>query len=292
MASIPLSPDSRDYDCGLDMPLIRLYGAGVRQSPSPLKLHRNDGFEITLLLDGAVRWEIPNFPPLCLSGGDMCLMQPRVPHRSENDIFAPCTLLWMVFDPRHPHAERNTPFSNAELKRMDKRLKTMGNRAFRASDHLLRLAQCWWQFIRTHPQATPEQIPLVRCFLCGIISMVWAEAAEGSPEQISPAIRRALDAIEKRIDAPHTVPNLARLAGLSQSRFYELFRREVGLSPASYIQQQRCAYARQLLRTTTLGITEVAFRCGFSSSQYFARCFQHFSACTPSTYRQSVKKET
>jgi AraC-like DNA-binding protein/mannose-6-phosphate isomerase-like protein (cupin superfamily) len=84
-----------------------------------------------------------------------------------------------------------------------------------------------------------------------------------------------------------SVPQLAALAFLSPSHFSELFVREMGISPAAYLQRLRLEHGQTLLRTTSLSITEIAQQSGFRDSAQFARTFRQAFALTPSAYRQA-----
>lgn len=281
-----LSP-ARGQDLSLlDAPLIRLWGGGSRRGTVPLGWHRNDGFEVTLLLAGGVRWEIEKGPTLTLNGGDVSLMLPRVRHRGEHDIIAPSLLLWMVFDPRRPGAGRNTPFSAADLDRMDREFRRAGNVAFRAPDGLLTVSRLWASrqegFVSDDPVARAGMRAVLCLFLWTLLEAV---AAPGAPRR-TVEMRRAEAYILEHLGEPIGVGDVARFTGLSVSRFHERFRRELGSTPADFIQRSRCARARELLRTSGIAVTEVAFACGFSSSQYFAKTFRKYTGCTPTAYRR------
>lgn len=46
----------------------------------------------------------------------------------------------------------------------------------------------------------------------------------------------------------------------------------------------------ELLAATDMSVTEIAFRYGFSSSQYFATVFKRLCCSTPTQYRRMMKK--
>jgi len=78
---------------------------------------------------------------------------------------------------------------------------------------------------------------------------------------------------------------LARLANLSYCQLFRLFKRELGLSPQQYIEQQRIAHAKKLLSVNRLTVKEVAAQVGFSNQLYFSRRFQKAAGLSPSQYR-------
>ena len=88
------------------------------------------------------------------------------------------------------------------------------------------------------------------------------------------------------------VISLTQLAGkfkLSNRTFNRRFRQATGVSPGEYLQSQRLALARELLRTTDLSVEEVALRSGFQDSSYFCRRFRQQMGMTPLRYRKSVR---
>ncbi|GHO51039.1 AraC family transcriptional regulator [Ktedonospora formicarum] len=101
----------------------------------------------------------------------------------------------------------------------------------------------------------------------------------------SPDIVHILRMCEERFHEPLTVPQLASLLFLSPSRFSEIFTREVGVPPATYIRRLRLECAQTLLRTTSLSVTEIAHRVGFNDGPRLTRTFQAVFHLTPTAYR-------
>lgn len=99
------------------------------------------------------------------------------------------------------------------------------------------------------------------------------------------ALANILRICESRFNEDLTVPQLAALAFLSPSHFSELFTREVGQPPATYLRGLRLTHAQSLLRTTRLSITEVAQQSGFGGSAQLSRAFKSTLSITPREYR-------
>jgi AraC family L-rhamnose operon regulatory protein RhaS len=58
------------------------------------------------------------------------------------------------------------------------------------------------------------------------------------------------------------------------------------MTPIEYLTHCRVeAASRLLLDQPEMNITDVAFSCGFNSSQYFATVFQAHQGCSPSEFR-------
>lgn len=95
----------------------------------------------------------------------------------------------------------------------------------------------------------------------------------------------AIAYIEKNYTEQLTVAGLAKLSNYSERQFLRLFHKAFGCMPMTYVANLRMQKARELLRTTDLTVTETAFRCGYSDSNYFSRVFKKFNDATPSEFR-------
>jgi transcriptional regulator GlxA family with amidase domain len=81
------------------------------------------------------------------------------------------------------------------------------------------------------------------------------------------------------------VPELARRAGMSVRNFARVFRAEVGVSPAVYVEQVRLETARRLLESTGLSIDRVAEGAGFGTPESLRRSFARIVGVSPREYR-------
>ena len=104
-------------------------------------------------------------------------------------------------------------------------------------------------------------------------------------------IRRALEAIHEQPAVGWTVDRLARIAGLSRTRFASRFSELVTVTPLSYVTNWRMQLARQLLSDTRLPIIEVATRSGYQSEASFGRVFKRYFDLPPAGYRRQREKQ-
>jgi transcriptional regulator GlxA family with amidase domain len=86
-------------------------------------------------------------------------------------------------------------------------------------------------------------------------------------------------------DADLSVPALAARSGMSDRNFARVFRREVGTTPAAYVEQVRCEAARRLLETTDRTVDDVARASGFGRPETLQRSFKRIMGVSPSHYR-------
>lgn len=97
-------------------------------------------------------------------------------------------------------------------------------------------------------------------------------------------VRQALDRIGRDPRRNVSIPELARTAGLSPSRFAHLFSRHVGMPPRHYLIEKRIELARSLLAFSTLNVSEAAAEAGFGSIYYFSRIFKKYTGVSPQQF--------
>lgn len=69
---------------------------------------------------------------------------------------------------------------------------------------------------------------------------------------------------------------------LSKRTLYRQVKEITGLSPHQFIRKQRLLAARVWLRSGEASITDIAFRCGFSSSNHFSSSYKNLFGYAPS----------
>ena len=80
------------------------------------------------------------------------------------------------------------------------------------------------------------------------------------------------------------IDDMAAEMGLSRSAFYKKVKGLTGFAPVDLIKEFRLSHAAELLKTTNLNITEVAFRSGFKDPGYFGKCFRKRYGMSPREY--------
>ncbi len=106
------------------------------------------------------------------------------------------------------------------------------------------------------------------------------------PEADCESMQPVLNHITDNLDAPHTVPDLARLAMMSERTFARRFVAETGTTPHKWLVQQRVLRARELLEQTDLPVESVASHSGFGSAALLRTHFQTVVGTSPQRYRR------
>jgi AraC-like DNA-binding protein len=87
------------------------------------------------------------------------------------------------------------------------------------------------------------------------------------------------------VDANVDWTDLAMKMGLSADRFRKKFKQFTGTSPANYLVARRLEKACTLLQDRSLGLKEIATRCGFCDVFHFSKRFKQRLQLTPTEYR-------
>lgn len=108
----------------------------------------------------------------------------------------------------------------------------------------------------------------------------WIERAASEP------VREAQHLIDAAPGDDHRVPVLAARVGMSERHFTRVFARQVGMSPARYVERVRIDAARRLLEAEPATTEAVARRCGFGTGETLRRAFHRHLGVAPDDYRK------
>lgn len=103
-------------------------------------------------------------------------------------------------------------------------------------------------------------------------------------------LKRASDFINEHAHEELTRDVVANVVHMSASGFSRFFRSHTGMTFQEFVSDVRISRACELLATTNLSITEIAFQCGFGEITTFNRTFRKFRDTTPSAYRSLVAR--
>ncbi|WP_079912900.1 AraC family transcriptional regulator [Paenibacillus sp. 32352] len=104
-----------------------------------------------------------------------------------------------------------------------------------------------------------------------------------------PRVARMIEWLGETDATSANVGEWARRLGISTAYLYELFHKQTGTSPQSYLLQCKLDKAKAYLRETNIPVTEIASLLGFSSIHYFARQFSKYAQESATQYRQRFR---
>lgn len=106
----------------------------------------------------------------------------------------------------------------------------------------------------------------------------------------APRLVRAIQTMKANIESPLSIGDIAKRIGTSQRQLEREFRALLNTTAARYYAEVRTEAARLLLRETKFSITQVALRCGFSSSATLNRSYKQLYHKTPTAERKHYQK--
>jgi len=216
------------------------------------------------------------------TGNEVFVTFPDEEHGSGDNPHGKGILYWMQV--RLPR--RSSSFvglTRGEAGPLVKSLRALPRRIFRG-DHRL---EAYFDEIRRlyfDAEAPLRRLAIESRVVSWLIAIVECASGETTVD-LSSDIRRAIEEARRDPGRTLSVPDLARAAKLSTSRFKAKFKEQTGMSPAEYMLREKVRIARERISTGRESITEIAYDLGFSSSQYFATVFKRFTRMRPTDVR-------
>lgn len=101
-----------------------------------------------------------------------------------------------------------------------------------------------------------------------------------------------LEYIEENFRRDLTLEAISETAHMSKYHFCRMFKQMTGHTVSHYINSLRIQEADDLLMTSDMSISEIAFQVGFHDTSYFSRIYKKFKEASPSDRRHNVEKDS
>lgn len=108
-------------------------------------------------------------------------------------------------------------------------------------------------------------------------------------KKVEDNVLMAVDYIKRNYKNNISVSELAVAANMSESNFFRIFRRTMGISPIAYINDYRLLISSVLLETSDKKIGDIATAVGFNEQYYFSKLFSKRFGVSPATYRKNYR---
>ncbi|MNU83290.1 Sensor histidine kinase TodS [compost metagenome] len=100
-------------------------------------------------------------------------------------------------------------------------------------------------------------------------------------------VNKVIDCIVKHIDdSEYSVNELSDDMAVSRSQLHRKLAALTGFSTTNFIRMIRLEKAKDLLLNQDGNITEIAYKCGFSSQSYFTKSFTEYFGKSPSQFSE------
>lgn len=261
-----------------------------------LDWHRNEGIEITFLASGSVGFAVDD-DAWTLHAGDFTVTRPWQQHRVGLPDVSASKLQWLIIDVgvRGPNQVWNWPewiaLSAADLERLTELLQHNEHAVWRGTDAL---AKAFARAMGATEESSEFQESELRIVISALLLEV-LRALEGHHLPLDHSltapirgVRLFLRDLDQQLQRSWSLQSMAQACGMGRTQFSRHCHSLTNMSPLEYLGSLRMNRAAELLAAQDLSITDIAFECGFESSQYFATCFRKAYAESPSAYRKRV----
>lgn len=149
------------------------------------------------------------------------------------------------------------------------------------------LHKAYFETISVSPERYQSMVTLLDHF-ARELSIQSEKLAIAANEHEPAPISRARKHIHAQLDEAISLPQVARIAGMSESHFCRQFKMATGMTLTEYVNYTRILWAKTELLKPRARISEIAFQVGFQSLSQFNRCFAKFHGGSPSQYRDET----
>ncbi|MEI6892493.1 MAG: helix-turn-helix transcriptional regulator [Pontiella sp.] len=262
---------------------------------SELTPHKNRGMEITYIEKGMMEWMVEGATET-VESGSIYFTLPWQVHGSMN-LKEPKNIIWHVLfhlEKDYPTAQPNFEFpksfgfSTKESSILSTIFAGSPHHCFPATPTICSLMPTLiGELQSTHELRDAHTQTLLRAILVELKRIISGEVVDAGRYTYSEKKLQALIAeLPARCDEPWTLSEMAVECGIQRTQLNKIFQKLTGSTPMEYLFRIRIECAKTLLRETDTKIIDIAFECGYGTSQYFANTFKKTIGATPSQYRK------
>ena len=283
----------------LDENTIGLNSIGYWDANEPqdwgLDWHRNEGIEFHFLESGTMPYSQEN-KEVILTSNDLTITRPWEAHKVGSPNIGMGKFYWVILDlgVRRPHQEWVWPdwitltkddlaeltlilrYNEKSILNGDQRVRS----CFKRINHAINTDEngCNASRIRI----------LINYLLILILDLLKTEniVLNNSLTDSSRSVEYFLKELDKSLSENWTIEMMAQSAGVGLTRFTHHCKQLTNLTPMRYLSIKRLQMAKKILEERPeLNVSEIAYMCGFASSQYFSTVFKKHEKCSPNEYR-------
>ncbi|MGA3248162.1 MAG: AraC family transcriptional regulator [Paraburkholderia sp.] len=262
---------------------VGVWDAKYRQSWG-LKQHCNEGFKIAYLARGNLNLIVDD-KVYDLKQGQFIVIRPWQLHSIGNPVVDASRLLWIILDAglRRPSEAWHWPdwmvFSESEGESLGRMLTQNNQPVWDGGTALCRAFEAVPVILLTRtPEDGETRLKVaINAIMVSLLDRMIEQAPKLDPDlstsqqTVAIFLRRLAFALRE----DWTLESMAKECGLSRTRFSEYCKRLTNMTPRQHLQHLRLEEASRMLEMPgRSSITQIAFSCGFNSSQYFSNAFR------------------
>ncbi len=98
-------------------------------------------------------------------------------------------------------------------------------------------------------------------------------------------LEQIFEQVNRNLRRPWTIPEMARLACLSESHFYSIVKEIYQAAPLEILRKMRMETGAALLLRSNHDLTTIAEQTGYADASSFSKAFSKYYRCSPRTFR-------
>ena len=261
-----------------------------------LDWHRNEGIEIHFLESGTMPYAQQD-KEMELQPNNLTITRPWEMHKVGNPTIGMGKFYWVILDlgVRRPHQNWTWPewivLTPKDLERLTTILRQNEKICWKADKRIQNCFQRIGKAVDTDNEGiNASKIRLlVNDLLLLLLDLLLVNEVSLDEKLMnsSRSVQLFLKELEAGLSENWTVEKMAKSSGVGLTRFTFHCRQLTNLTPMKYLMLKRIEMSKViLLQQLEISIADVAYLCGFSTSQYFATMFKKQEKCTPVAYRK------
>ncbi len=287
------------------LPGLRSMGCWDAVGPQSwgLPMHRNEGIEICQVLHGELVF-LTDTERHLLCPGDITITRPWQRHQLGDPMVRPSRLFWVILDVEDHGSQNRWDFPGWIAPDAGSRREIL--RTFRKNQRCQTrdYEQTLKPFLNDLVGQMKAEGPLVHAQIAaGINHLLLAvaqmlsedmESPHSDPQGLNQTITHFYQDLEHSVETaaePWTISQIAHACRVGVTYLTRSCRERFNCTPVEQLNRIRLHHASRLLeREPNLTVTEVAFKVGYNTSQYFATRFRKQYGISPQAYRSARER--
>lgn len=234
-----------------------------------------NGYYLVFISKGKGVFESALSEPTTITAGTCFFLFPGVWHRYRPDPESGWEEYWIGFRGTYPDQLMNKGFFSSAFPVVSPGM----------NETLLTLIRKILDHVRSGTIGYHQVIPGITLQILGLVHAL-SSHKDPDRDEDELAVEKAKFFLRENLESSPDMKKLVMELPMSYSKFRKLFKEVTGESPNQYHLNLRLDKAKELLSTTHLNVTEVAYNLGFDSVFYFSKLFKKKNGVSPKSYRQ------
>lgn len=262
-----------------------------------LDWHRNEGIEIHFLESGTMPYSQGN-EEFELHPNDFTITRPWEEHKVGSPKIGMGKFYWVILDlnVRRPHQQWEWPdwiiLNPKDLFRLSKNIRQNSKAVWKGNK---KMREVFCEIAKAVDSdisgSNSSKIRLLinqmLLILLEILDRDQTELNEKLTDS-SHSVKLFLQELEQHLGESWTIEKMANRSGVGLTRFTHHCKQITNLTPMRFLMIRRIEFAKKLLvESPEMTATEIAYTCGFASSQYFSTVFKKTIKCSPNEFRMN-----